>query len=147
MPRTEAPVIKEWIEKLTQVVDKIDKQTFLVGHSIGCQTIIRYLETLTKDQKVGGVLLVAPWIHLVNLEDEESEAIAKPWTETPIDWEKAKSRASKFICLFSDNDPWVPVSEAEIFKKELGAEVKILLNQGHFNDRKSEIIFQEILKQ
>src|SRR4030067_3524668 len=68
MPRTEAPVIKEWVEKLAQVVGEPDRQTFLVGHSIGCQTIIRYLATLTENQKAGGGLLVAPWLHLFNLE-------------------------------------------------------------------------------
>lgn len=147
MPNTEAPVIREWLDKLKEVVGKPDENTILIGHSIGCQTIIRFLETPRSNEKAGEVLLVAPWIHLVNLEDQESEMIAKPWTETPIDWEKAKKRASKYVCLFSENDPWVPVEEAEIFKNKLGAEVKILSNQGHFNERKSEIIFQEILKQ
>src|SRR3989338_3630464 len=43
-----------------------DEDTYFVGHSIGCQTILRYLEKINK--KVGGAVLVAGWLVLHPLE-------------------------------------------------------------------------------
>ena len=146
MPHPEAPVLSEWVNKLTQVVKAPNERTYLIGHSIGCQAIIRYLGTLIAAVNIGGVLLVAPWIHLVNLENKESETIAKPWTETPIDWERAMMHSRKVGCLLSDNDPWVPVTEAGVFKKNLKASVVIEHGQGHFTDQVSKIILKEFLK-
>lgn len=52
---------------------------------------------------------------------------------TPIDWVKIKKHCPRFIALFSDNDPYVPIANAEVFKKNLGAEVSILSQHGHFS--------------
>ncbi len=34
-----------------------DNETYLVGHSLGSPTILRYLESLQDDQMIGGGLL------------------------------------------------------------------------------------------
>lgn len=50
------------------------------------------------------------------------------------DTEKVKSKMGTSFALFSDNDPWVPVENAEDFKERLGSEVLIQHNQSHFNE-------------
>lgn len=104
MPDTEVPVIEKWVGKLSEVVGTPNPDTYLIGHSIGCQTILRYLETI--DTKIGGVLFVAGWFNLENLESEEIVEIAKPWIETPIDVEKIKNVLPKSILLISKDDPY-----------------------------------------
>lgn len=52
MPDADAPIIEKWVSHLAGLVGTPDKETFFIGHSIGCQTILRYLETL--DSPVGG---------------------------------------------------------------------------------------------
>ena len=42
MPNPNHPTIKSWVGKLEKVV-KADSETYLIGHSICCQTILRYL--------------------------------------------------------------------------------------------------------
>lgn len=143
MPDTDEPKIDLWVNKLKDVAESIgaDKDTYFVGHSVGCQTILRYLEKLPKDKKVGGAVFVAGWFTLKGLEDEEKE-IAKPWVETPINFEKVKKHNDKFIAIFSDNDPYVPLSDEKLFRKDLNAKTMILNDQEHFN----EIIeFNEVL--
>src|SRR3989338_2892141 len=78
MPKTSAPKIKPWIAHLSKIVGPPDKNTFFVGHSIGCQTILRYLETLPPNTRVGGAVFVAGWFTLMNLETKEEQKIAKP---------------------------------------------------------------------
>ena len=61
MPDTANPKIDSWVSKLDKQVNELDEHTFFVGHSIGCQTIMRYLER--KDtKKIGGILFVAPLV-------------------------------------------------------------------------------------
>ncbi len=62
MPDTENPVIEKWVTHLGKIAKNPDKDTYFIGHSIGCQTILRYLENISS--KLGGVILVAPWMHL-----------------------------------------------------------------------------------
>lgn len=133
MPNTEAPDMKKWVETLSNFVNAPNENTFLIGHSIGCQTILRYLETLGEGQKIGGAFFVAPWTTLKNL-SQESQQIAKPWLETPINWRVAKTHCSQFAALFADNDEWVEVSEEKIFQNNLGAKTQMMPNMGHFDE-------------
>lgn len=132
MPNTGEPKIEEWVPFLSKLVGKPDENTYFVGHSIGCQAIMRYLKKLD-NIKIGGVVFVAGWFNLVNLETKEEEKIAKPWLETSINLEKVKNNSKKIIAIFSDNDQFVPLSDSDIFKKELGAEIIIEHNKGHFS--------------
>lgn len=134
MPDTDNPKIETWVSYLAQVVGQPDEVTVLIGHSMGCQTILRYLETLSKGQKAGKVILVAGFgPYLSGLTDEE-KPIAKPWIETPLDFEKIKSKAKAFIAIFSDNDPYVPLEEnSKLFKEELGAKIIVEHNKYHMS--------------
>jgi|GEM_PF-5523511 len=59
MPEAEQPIARAWHDKLTETVGQPDADVYLIGHSLGCITILRYLESLPENQKVGGVVLVA----------------------------------------------------------------------------------------
>ncbi len=131
MPDTDNPQIKKWIPHLTEVVRQADQDTYFVGHSIGCQTIVRYVSSL--NNKVGGMVLVAPWAHLPNIVEEEKE-IARPWLETPIDFQRVRKNCGQVVAIFSDDDPEVPMSDAPIFEKELGAQIIVEHEKGHFNE-------------
>ncbi|PIU75687.1 hypothetical protein COS75_02970 [Candidatus Pacearchaeota archaeon CG06_land_8_20_14_3_00_35_12] len=149
MPDTENPKINSWTNYIKKVVGKADKNTFFVGHSIGCQAIMRYLEKLPEKTKVGGVVFVAGWFNLMGLEPEE-KPIAKPWLETPINFRKIKQHTKKFIAIFSGNDYYVPLSDEKLFKKRLNAKTIIKNNQGHFDEseniRKLKVALDAVLK-
>ncbi|MEK6792630.1 MAG: alpha/beta hydrolase [Nanoarchaeota archaeon] len=132
MPNTAEPEIIAWINKLKEIVPKPNIETYFIGHSIGCQTILRYLESLKGAVQVGKIVLVAPFFTLQNIEDRESERIVKPWLETRIDFEKVKIHLSTLTTIFSDNDPFVSLSDKEIFKSLLGAKVIVEHDKGHF---------------
>ncbi len=131
MPNTNTPKINEWIPFLAKSVGKLDSETYFLGHSIGCQAIIRYLAS--QNNNSGGVILVAPWFTLTGLESKEEEAVAEPWTNDPIDFAKVKKNAKKIIAIFSDNDPFVPLENVKMFEQKLNAKTIIEKNKGHFN--------------
>lgn len=137
MPDTNNPKIKEWVDCLNEEIFNPNKDTYLIGHSIGCQAILRYLESLSENLKVKGVVLIAPFIHLLDTayeNPEEEKKIAKPWLETPLNWNKIIRHAQNFTAIFSDNDFCVPLSDKEIFKERLNAQIIIEHNKGHFTE-------------
>jgi hypothetical protein len=132
MPNPDFPKINSWISHLKKIARNPDENTYFVGHSIGCQAIIRYLETLPKNKKVGGAIFIAGWFNLENLETEEEKIVVKPWLTKKIKFSKVKPKIGKAVALFSDNDPWVPLSDSKIFRKKLGAKIIIEHNKGHY---------------
>lgn len=137
MPDPSAPVLDEWVSSLATVVGVPDERTILVGHSIGTQAVLRYLATLPLDARFGGVVLLAPWIHLTEaaLPTEADRAVAKSWLETPMPWANIKPHASHFVAIFSEDDPLVPFEDAKIFEEQLGAWVVLEHNKKHFSGR------------
>jgi len=131
MPETMVPKIDKWVEQLKKAAGKVDENTYFIGHSIGCQTILRYLENLKG--KAGGCILVAGWFNLTeNTWDENyTHEIADPWLNTEIDLDKVKKKCRKIVAVFSNNDPYVPLTDKEIYKEKLGAEIIILEGKGH----------------
>src|SRR3989344_4044027 len=107
MPNPEEPKIETWVPFLNNLVGTPDSNTFFIGHSIGCQAIIRYLETLPEGTKIGGAVFVAGWYNVRNIDTEEDKRIAGPWVNTARDDEKIKRIINKVIAIFSDNDPFV----------------------------------------
>lgn len=132
MPNPEFPEIKSWVSAIKKAVGKPDENTYFVGHSIGCQAIMRYLSGLPAEARIGGSVFVAGWFGLMGLETEEEAATAKSWLETPIDLNKVRTTGGRFAAVFSDNDPFVPLEDAEIFRKMLGAQIVIEKYAGHF---------------
>ncbi len=134
MSNTANPKIEEWCQELANQVEQLDENTYFVGHSIGCQTILRYLEK-QPITKIGGILFVAPWLKLLPkaIEDEESFKTAQPWLNTPINFDIIKQFTNNITCIFSDDDYFVPLSQAEEFKKLLSTEVITVHNKGHIS--------------
>jgi len=148
MPDTSEPKIGAWVSHLRKVVGQPDEDTYFIGHSIGCQTIMRYLETLPKGSKIGGMVFVAGWLLLRNLENEEVEEIARPWLTTPIDFPRIKERTGKITVFLSSNDPFDCSKENEIdFKETLGARVFMETNMGHFTTEDGVSKIPAVLKE
>lgn len=134
MPETDRPRIETWVPYLAEAVGTPDEETVLVGHSMGCQAIIRYLGDLQEGQRVGGAYLVAGFISsLTNIDGNEDPLIAKPWLETPIDFEKVKHVVGRIVAIFSDNDPFVPLENEVAMREKLGARTIVVPNMKHFS--------------
>lgn len=150
MPNTDNPAIEEWVNFVSALVNSPDGETYFVGHSIGCQAIIRYLSDLPDGVAVGGAALVAPWSkNLTGLIESEID-VAKPWIETAINWDGAKAHAKDFVVIYSDNDPYVTIEEASEFGQNLNAKLVMDSNRGHFADdddvTQLPVLLRELMK-
>lgn len=131
----ENPKIANWVPQLAGLVGSPNEQTYFVGHSMGCQAIARYLETLPEDIKVGGVVFVAGFFkQLSGAEDEpETLEVRNEWLNAPLDFGKVRSHILQSVAIFSDNDPWVPLDNQDDFKNKLGSKIVIEHSKGHFS--------------
>lgn len=132
MPDTDAPVIEKWVNYLLKIVGTPNKETYFVGHSIGCQAILRYLEKI--NSPVGGAVFVSGWFNLKNMEDDEVKEIAEPWITTPINLNKVKQVLPKSALIISDNDPYNCYEENVKKFKQLGSEIITLHKAGHITE-------------
>ena len=135
LPKPDEPRINNWVPKLKEIVGNPDEQTYFVGHSMGCQTIARFLETLPKNIKVGGVVFVAGYFkRLTNLEDDEVvRSVVQEWLTTPLNLKAVKTHLKKSVAIFSDDDPWVPSENQNDFRDVLDSKIIVMHAQGHFS--------------
>ncbi|MDA1169481.1 MAG: alpha/beta hydrolase [bacterium] len=147
MPNTNTPVVAQWVGHLSELVGELDAQTYFVGHSVGCQTILRYLEK-ADGEKAGGCVLVAAWFKLEGMESEEEERIAQPWMRDDVDYEKILNKTSNITVINSTNDEYGAVEENKrLFEERLGAKVIILENRGHFTESDGSTQLPEVLEE
>jgi len=135
MPDTDYPKIEPWVDKLKEAVGEIRESDVLIGHSIGCQAVERYLQTLSADTRLDKVILIAPWVILTRKTFEEmgeDEEVVRSWYEEPIEYEKIKNMA-RWTAVFSDDDPFVNYEDNfRVYRDKLGAEIMSKKSQGHF---------------
>ncbi|MBI4895150.1 MAG: serine hydrolase family protein [Candidatus Aenigmarchaeota archaeon] len=144
MPDPKNPTIDKWLTHLINVVGNPDEDSYFVGHSLGCITILRYLESLKQNENVGGVILVAGFTSNLGFDQLES------FFKRPIAWEQIETKCKNFIAIHSDNDPYVSLHYSTFFKEKLGAEIIIENNMKHFsgedNITKLPVALESILK-
>lgn len=128
MPETDEPKLKLWLPKLTELIGEPDEELYLIGHSIGCATIMRYLEQLPEGRKVGGIVLIAGFTNNLGFKELEN------FYETPLDLAKIRIKsASGFVNIHSDNDQYVPLTHSSNLKNGLGGEAIVLHHKYHFS--------------
>lgn len=146
MPDADTPNIKNWINFINKNVKDLDKETIFIGHSIGCQAILRFLEL--KKEKIGGAVFLAGWFNLTEeaTPTQEEMLIAQPWIEEPINFKKIRKNLKKVIAIFSDNDPYVKLDNKGIFEKELNAKIIIEHNKHHLGGEANIKRLSSVLK-
>lgn len=130
MPNTQHPQVQEWVQMLSDTVGPSDKDdVILIGHSLGCITILKYLEQVPSNLLVNACVFVAgfakPFDGYKNGHDS--------FFENELDWAEIRTHCTNFIVLHSTDDPNVPFSESQEFVKHLNARVTLVNGMGHFS--------------
>ncbi len=140
LPNPTNPEMSEWVSAIAQVVGQPDENTFLVGHSLGCIAILRYLEGLPAGQKVGGAVLVAGFSESIGIPEIKSFFV------TALDYQKVKNTCSTFIAVNSTTDPFVPLEKGTVLRDKLSAELIVVPDAGHLNQESGFLKLPIILK-
>ncbi|MFV0485226.1 MAG: alpha/beta fold hydrolase [Candidatus Saccharimonadales bacterium] len=128
LPDSDFPDTAKWSKYVIENVPfEIGEDTIIVGHSAGAALIPQLMQQLPEGTKVKKAILVSGfhtdlgWEKLKSIQNIE------------VDYSKVKKMADEFVIIYSDDDPYVPVDEAEWLAKNLGGRLKLISGQGHFN--------------
>ncbi len=146
MPDPDEPTIPAWVGRVRQLLgDDPDEiaRTVMVGHSVGCQAILRALAELPESVHVNGVLCVAGWLWT----DEPWDSLI-PWIETPFFLARTQDAVGRrIVVMMSDNDPYTFDWRAHrsAWQERLGASVAMVSGVEHFNGEQYPVILQTLL--
>ena len=144
MPDTDHPVVQSWLPAFSKAVGKTSEDDILIGHSVGCATVLRFLESLSENQKVGGVVLVAGFL------DDRGDSEISSFFEEEFNYEKIKMGSNRFVSIHSDNDPSLKPNyfkHSNIFLLKLKAKINIIPDGGHFSIADNCFEFPEIVNE
>lgn len=122
-------------------VGYITENTTFITHSLGGIFIVKFL--IENHIKIKKMITVAGFN---NIQFEEDNSLYDSFYMDNNQLQKLKDICGKIICIFSDNDPYVPIKEAEKFAENLNAEKVEIKNAGHFNEKSGYKEFKEILE-
>ncbi len=79
-------------------------------------------------------MYVAGFFDSLMLSEDEEEEVWNKWKNAPLDLSRVRTQAPKSVAIFSDDDPYVPLSNQNDFKNKLGSEIIIEHGKNHFNE-------------
>lgn len=128
MPGFDFPLCKKWVcEIKLHTEQNIDDEIYLVGHSLGSTSILRYLEDVSINTVIAGSILVSTPIERTNNRDLDN------FFETEPDYQKIKKNCRLFSVIHGDNDTFVPITQAEKLANVLNCSFISIPNGGHLS--------------
>lgn len=131
LPNTDHPQMLSWVDYLKETIGKPDENCYLIGHSLGCVVIYRYLENLKKGEKIGGAILVAGFTEKFGSQSKELSSFFNKKTN----WGKIKKKCNKFIVFHSKDDPEIPFINGKILAQKLNAELIAQKGMKHYSGK------------
>lgn len=134
--------VEAWLEKLKEISEKVNGSTILIGHSLGCPTILHLLSTLQKP--VFGTVFVAGFgkaFSDATKEDEECNRFVKS-----ISWKQARKNAGIIKIFAGIDDEVVPLPVSVHFASMLKESIRLVENAGHFCSDDGFETFPELLE-
>jgi uncharacterized protein len=113
-----------WVPHIHQIVQQYpaDSRIVLVGHSSGAQAVLRYTEEYATCTTA--ILVAATYSDLDNPHERASgyypvlDANQQP-IHNPYQFDKMRQNCPQWFQFHSDNDPFIPLAEAERIRKGL----------------------------
>ena len=126
MPNPAQPVAAHWQQTLDAAVGTPDADTFLVGHSLGCISLLHFLSRRTPAQ-LGGLVLAAGFARVLPRLPQLDAYIQ----HSRPDYTALAQIAMPVHCVISRNDTHVPPALSEQMAQALHGRISWLNNGGH----------------
>lgn len=130
LPDPTRPRLSDWLEVFGQALGTPDSKTIIVGHSLGCITVLRTLLGLHGPWELGAAILVAGFA-----EPLPAYPMFDEFTVPDPDIESLAGRIDKTFVLLSEDDPEVAPELTSRLADRLDATLLRLDGMGHFSDR------------
>ncbi len=127
-----------------QIPFELDENTIIIGHSVGSTFLLNILNEKMKSP-IKASIFVSGFYEKLDLPHLESQL--ETFVDLEYDWELVRKNAGKIIQFHGDNNPAVPLAQAQKLAGNLQNNLEVIKNGGHLN-RKSGYIndFSELLE-
>ncbi len=134
---------KSWSKILKAYVEIgcITKETTIITHSLGGIFIAKFL--IENAITIKRIVTVAGFN---NMQFEEDNSLYDSFYMKNEELDALKNYVLERICIYSDNDPYVPIKEAEKFAEFIKAEKILMSDAGHFNEKSGYKEFKQLLQ-
>lgn len=123
----------------------INEKTTIIGHSTGSIFSIKYI--LKNRIKINKLILVSGFNNYFSNEENDFHDVIHPtYFVQNEELENIKKYVNEIVCIYGDNDPYIPQDVLHSFAKELGAKEVIIKDGGHLNSFAGYNEFGELLK-
>lgn len=130
LPDSLNPENSAWQATLAESVGQVDSQTWFVGHSLGCITALRYLNSQPVGQDAAGVIMVAGFNENVPPLPELDSFMS-----VPLDARRIVQQVPHRAVIASLNDSIVPPELSLRLSQQLNAPLYGVPDCGHFLSR------------
>jgi len=141
-PTPENQNLESWLDAVSPYLEKLNSESILIGHSIGAVFLLSVLEKLNTPIKT--TVFASGFLH--DLGNDDFDKINQSFYEKDFDWQKIKQNSQDVFVFHGDNDPYVPLKEAENLAANLGTKVEVIKNGGHLNKSAGFIEFPVLLE-
>lgn len=139
LPNSDQPDFMKWQGALSRQISSIDNNTLFIAHSLGCLTVLNFLEH-NKIKSVGGLVCVSGFIDCLPSLPELDEYIGHSKKCFLV----VNNIGIKHMYI-SDNDSYVPSEFSINLAKQLGFTYTIIPNSGHFLAKDGYCEFPELV--
>lgn len=127
LPHAEQPSLMEWQQFVQEHCPfSINEETLIIGHSSGAILALVLAQSAIK--KIGAVVDVSVF-HDNSLEWQPNSRLF----DVEFDWFAMRQGVNELLFIHSDNDPYVPLDQAQYVAEKTSTEMIIIPGQGHFN--------------
>ncbi len=141
-PTPENQSLENWIKVFKKYEQYLNKNSIVIGHSLGPAFLLNILENL--DKPIKAAFFISGFLELSG--NPAFDNINRSFIEKNFDWQKIKKNCQKFFVFHSDNDPYIPLEKAERLAKNLGVNMIVVKNAGHFNEKAGYVKFDLLLE-
>jgi predicted alpha/beta hydrolase family esterase len=132
LPQAEQPSLKTWQQFVEEKCPfLIDEQTLIVGHSSGAILALVLAQNNTK--KIGAIVDVSVF-HDNSLQWQPNDKLF----DVHFDWADIRQGVNELLFIHSDNDPYVPLNQAQFVATNTSGEMIVVPGEGHFNLERSD---------
>lgn len=125
MPAPSRPDFAVWNGAIRDTIGQIDESTVLIGHSLGCFMLLRFLEQYEGKEDLGKLILVAGFIAPADPE-------RRHYFEPEPDFTKIRARVGQIFSVYSDDDRVVLPSQSRTLNVRLDGQLVLDRDKGHF---------------
>ena len=118
----------------------ITENTTFITHSLGGIFIAKFL--IQNKVMIKKLITVSGFNHI---KFEEDNSLYDSFYIDSKELKTVEKYCYERICIYSDNDPYVPINEAENFANMINAKKLLIEQAGHFNEKSGYTEFKELL--